>query len=122
MPCFSSLESLSHRILGQDSYKGEGCNTPGVCHPLRNGFELKHDLLSGDEGVKIKSTRASSNLNLSNTPLLAYWPFQIYIYLSNAEGASFMCLTSISTHIDDWKSFIKFGIKKSHEMTSYVLA
>jgi len=24
--------------------------------------------------------------------------------------------------MDDWKSFIKFGIKKSHEMTSYVLA
>ena len=51
------------------------CNTLGVCHPLSNGFELKHDMLSGDEGVKIKSTRASSNLNLSNTPLLAYWPF-----------------------------------------------
>ena len=34
----------------------------------------------------------------------------------------FMCLTSISTHIDDWKSFMKFGIKKSLEMTSYALA
>ena len=31
-------------------------NTLGVCHPLSNGFELKHDMLSGDEGVKIKST------------------------------------------------------------------
>ena len=51
------------------------CNTPGVCHQLSNGFELKHDMSSGDEGVKIKSTRVSSNLNLSNTPLLAYWPF-----------------------------------------------
>ena len=27
------------------------CNTPGVCHPLSNVFELKHDMLSGDEGV-----------------------------------------------------------------------
>ena len=97
------------------------CNTPGVCHQLSNGFELKHGMLSGDEGVKIKSTSVSSNLNLGNTPLLAYWPFSD-IYLSNVEGASFMCLTSISTHMDDWKSFIKFGIKKSHEMISYNLS
>ena len=32
------------------------CNTPGVCHQLSNGFELKHDMSSGNEGVKIKST------------------------------------------------------------------
>ena len=32
-----------------------------------------------------------------------------------------MCLTSISTHMNDWKSFIKFGIKKSHEMISHIL-
>ena len=31
------------------------CNTPGVYHQLSNGFELKHDMLSGDDGVKIKS-------------------------------------------------------------------
>ena len=93
------------------------CNTLGVCHQLSNGFELKHDMLSGDEGVKIKSTRVSSNLNLGNTPLLAYWPFSD-IHLSNVEGVSFMCLTSISTHLDEWKSFMKFGIKKSHEMIS----
>ena len=52
------MSSLSH------------CNTPGVCHQLSNGFELKHGMLSGNEGVKIKSTRVSSNLNLDNTPLL----------------------------------------------------
>ena len=50
-------------------------NTPGVCHQLSNGFELKHGMLSGDEGVKIKSTRVSFNFNLGNTPLLAYWLF-----------------------------------------------
>jgi hypothetical protein len=44
------------------------------------------------------------------------------IYLSNVEGASFMCLTSISTHIVDWKSFMKFGTNKSHEMISYKLS
>ena len=70
------------------------CNTLGVCHQLSNGFELKHDMLSGHEGVKIKSTSVSSNVNLGNTPLLAYWPF-FDIHLSNVEGASFMCLTSI---------------------------
>ena len=77
-------------------------------------------MLSGDEGVKIKSTRVSSNLNLDNTPLLAYWPFSD-IYLSNVEGAYFMCLTSISTYMNDWKSFMKLGIKKSHEMISISL-
>ena len=53
---------------GEIVVKGEGYNTLGVCHWLSNGFELKHDMLSGDEGVKIKSTRVSSNLNLGNTP------------------------------------------------------
>jgi len=47
-------------------------NTLGVCHQLSNGFELKHGMLSGDEGVKIKSIRVSSNLNLDNAPLLTY--------------------------------------------------
>ena len=34
----------------------------------------------------------------------------------------FMCLTSIFVYIDYWKSFMKFGVKKSHEMISYNLA
>ena len=76
-------------------------------------------MLSDDEGVKIKSTRVSSKLNSGNTPLLAYWPFSD-INLSNVEGAYFMCLASISIYIDPWKSFMKFGIKKSHEMISYI--
>jgi hypothetical protein len=32
-----------------------------------------------------------------------------------------MCLTSPSIYIDLWKSFMKFGIKKSHEMISYTV-
>jgi hypothetical protein len=32
-----------------------------------------------------------------------------------------MCLTSISIYINHWKSFMRFGIKKSHEMISYIL-
>jgi hypothetical protein len=38
------------------------CNTPGVCHSLSSGFELKHDRLSGDE----------PNLNLDIAPLPTY--------------------------------------------------
>jgi hypothetical protein len=33
-----------------------------------------------------------------------------------------MCLTSISIYIDHWKSIVKLGIKKSHEMISHILA
>jgi hypothetical protein len=31
----------------------DGCNTPGVCHQLSSGFELKHGRLSGDDDVKV---------------------------------------------------------------------
>ena len=96
-------------------------NTLGVCHQLSNGFELKHDMLSGDEGVKIKSTRVSSNLNLDNTPLLTCGPL-LRLCKSNVKHAYFMYITSTCIHLDQCKSFMKFGIKKSHEMISYVLA
>jgi hypothetical protein len=33
------------------------CNTPGVCHSLSSGFELKHDRLSGDDNVKVNLWR-----------------------------------------------------------------
>jgi hypothetical protein len=48
-------------------------------------------------------------------------PFQ-NICLSNVNGTSFMYLTSLSIYNDHWKSFMKFGIKKSHEMISYIFA
>jgi hypothetical protein len=41
--------------------------------------------------------------------------------LDGVIGTSFMCITSIFIYIDHWKSFMKFGIKKSHEMISYIL-
>jgi hypothetical protein len=34
----------------------------------------------------------------------------------------FTCLASITIYIDPWKSFMKFGIKKSHEMISHIFA
>jgi hypothetical protein len=33
----------------------------------------------------------------------------------------FMYLTLVPIYIDPWKSFMKFGIKKSHEMISYII-
>jgi hypothetical protein len=33
------------------------CNTPGVCHSLSSGFELKHDRLSRDDDVKTNLRR-----------------------------------------------------------------
>jgi len=63
----------------------------------------------------------SDHLNLDHAPLLTCCPFQ-KVCLSNVGSTSFMCPTSISTHMDDWKSFVKFGIKKLHEMISYNLS
>ena len=40
------------------------------------------------------------------------------VCLSNVGCTYFLCLTSISIYIDPWKSFMKFGIEKSHEMIS----
>jgi hypothetical protein len=62
----------------------------------------------------------SPNLKLDNAPLLTYRPFP-NVYLSKDNGTYFMCLTSLSIYSDHWKSFMKFGIKKSHEMISYIL-
>ena len=78
-------------------------------------------MLSGDEGVKIKSTRVSSNLNLNNTPLLTCVPL-LRLCKSNVKHAYFLYIISTCIHLDQWKSFMKFGIKKSHEMISYNLS
>jgi hypothetical protein len=40
--CFSTLKSLSLWISGQDYFKGEGCNTPGVYILLDNEYGFKH--------------------------------------------------------------------------------
>jgi hypothetical protein len=36
------------------SHQGLSYNTLGVCHQLSSGFELKHDMLNGDDDVKVK--------------------------------------------------------------------
>jgi hypothetical protein len=38
-------------------FQRETCNTPGVCHQLSSGFELKHDRLSGEDDVKVNLWR-----------------------------------------------------------------
>ena len=37
---------------GEIPIRGEGCNTPGVCHQLSNGFKLNHGMLSGVGDVR----------------------------------------------------------------------
>ena len=61
--------------------------------------------------------KMSHHLNLDHAPLLICCSFQ-KVCLSNVGCTYFMCLTSISIYIDPWKSFMKFGIEKSHEMIS----
>jgi len=52
-------------------------------------------------------------------PCLRIGPFQ-NVSLSDVMDPFFMCPTSILIYVDYWKSLVKFVIKKSHEMTSYV--
>ena len=65
--------------------------------------------------------KLSPNLNLDNTPLLTCGPL-LRFRMSNVKHACFMYITSTCIHLDQWKSFMKFGIKKSHEMISYNLS
>jgi hypothetical protein len=46
------LKSISLINITHPSLEEVLCNTPGVCHSLSSGFELKHDRLSGDDDVK----------------------------------------------------------------------
>ena len=64
--------------------------------------------------------KLSPNLNLDNTPLLTCGPW-LRLGMSNVKHACFMYITSTCIHLDQWKSFMKLGIKKSHEMISYDL-
>ena len=70
------------RTFGFGCLLTDGCNTPGVCHQLSNGLELKHSILSEDEDVNVKPIETSPNLNLDFAPLLAYRPlFKIYAWV-----------------------------------------
>ena len=77
-------------------------------------------MLSGVGDVKVKPMEISPNLNRILHPCFTYRPLSRYM-LGWCYWNTFMCLTSISIYIDHWKSFMKFGIKKSHEMISYIL-
>jgi hypothetical protein len=62
----------------------------------------------------------SPNLNLDVAPCFIYRPFSRYM-LGWSYCNIFICLTLVPIYIDPWKSFMTFGIKKSHEMISYML-
>jgi hypothetical protein len=62
----------------------------------------------------------SPNLNLDVAPRFTYMQFSIYM-LGWCYCNIFMCLTLVSIYISPWKIFMMFGIKKSHEMISYML-
>jgi hypothetical protein len=61
------------------------------------------------------------NLNLDNTPHVHLLTFVLSICLDIDEGAHFMCFTLISIYLDEWKSFMKFGIKRLRGMTKLTL-
>ena len=65
--------------------------------------------------------KLSPNLNLDNTPLLTCGPM-LRFHKSNVKHTCFMYITLTCIHLDQWKSFIKFGTKKSHEIISYIFA
>jgi hypothetical protein len=71
-------------------------------------------------------TSATSSWNICNILLLimfqcVYVRWSCLVMQVSVDVTSFMCLTSPSIYSDPWKSFIKFGIKKSHEMISHIL-
>jgi hypothetical protein len=64
--------------------------------------------------------RDEPNLNLDDALLLLHiGHFQRYM-LGWCYCNIFMCLTLVPIYNDPWKSFMKFGIKKSHEMISSI--
>ena len=65
--------------------------------------------------------KMSPNLNLDNTRLFTCGPW-LRLGMSNVKHAYFMYITSACIHSELWKSFMKFGIKKSLEMISYNLS
>jgi len=65
--------------------------------------------------------KVNRNLDLDDAPFLTYRPFFLKVCLDDASGTFFMCLISIPIYIGLSKSLVKFGIKKSHEMMSYIL-
>ena len=61
-----------------------------------------------------------AQLGLGQHTLLTFGPW-LRLGMSNVKHAYFMNITSTCIHLDQWKSFVKFGAKKSHEMISYNL-
>ena len=52
MPVTATVFAVTGFALTPSCIDGGVCNILGVCHQLNNGIELKHDMLSGDEGER----------------------------------------------------------------------
>ena len=65
--------------------------------------------------------KLSPNLNLDNTPLLTCGPW-LRLGMSGVKHAYFMYIVSTCIYLDQWKSFTKFGMKKSHKIINYNLS
>ena len=78
-------------------------------------------MFSGDGDVKVKPMEMSPNLNSDIAPLLYIWALlKIYAWLVLLE---YLHVSHINTHLyGSLESFMKFGIKKSHEMISHIFA
>jgi hypothetical protein len=75
--------------------------------------------------VKHVYMECACNISLKHTQHTLLFVFQcVYVRCSclvvqvSVDVTSFMCLTSLSIYSDPYKSFMKFGIKKSHKMIS----
>ena len=51
--CEGYLGMMPHWELWLHLYRGELCNTLGVCHLLSTRFEFKHDKFNGNKEVKV---------------------------------------------------------------------
>ena len=73
--------------------------------------------------MKVKDQIFESELQLKlGQRTFAYMWILVKIMQSKVKHAYFMHITSTCIHLDQWKSFMMFGINKPHEMKSYNLS
>jgi hypothetical protein len=81
---------LSYYFAGPLGFLRLVCNTLGVYHQLGNGFELKHDRLSGDDDANVKPIEINPNLNLDLHPCL---------HIGSIERYILGCVIKVSSHV-----------------------
>ena len=71
--------------------------------------------------VKDQIYTSELQLKLGQHTLITCGPL-LRLCKSNVKHVYFMYIIATCIHLDQWKCFMKFGIKKSHEMISYNLS